>query len=457
MKTQVQALGDSMQDTSKVLQERVSLSRELDRLRLELEHQKLQVANHQTIVAEKHSLQRQLNTLEVELENEKRSRKRAQDKEDKGALDAVRGRAEEAEKRLASEQREFEKMKKANDKLLSQGREQNERLEERLDLLQKKFKMAQSELKETRAKLAQSQSELEKARINIGQPRRSVDVASLGNRKRQIDDSGIEEITIPTPGNEHEAVGRPTRKRGIEQSALGQKSAFSVTPYFNRHGDIPNGPRADNSSSPRALDPSEVRNKVNDEERSPEFVEDDEDIEADSQPLQGGKEMGREAQPQKTRGRPRKALSMAPSSKSNVSEHSELPVTGSMTRELSSVSGQEKRGKTGPRGARGQARPREEMSQVQDSEVVINANSVIGGLEAKKKKRKLLGGGKNGTVLDDDDDGEIDQPPPPPQRVPLSGIRKRAHLGGNTANAFGGSKFSPLKRDKRGVNASFLA
>jgi hypothetical protein len=444
-----------MQDTGKALQEKVTLSRELDRLRLELEHQKMQVANHQSIVAEKHSLQRQLDTLEVELENEKRARKRAQDKEGKGTIDALRGRAEEAEKRLALEQREFEKSRKANDKLLSQEREQSERLEERLDTLQKKFKMAQSDLKDTRAKLAQSQAELEKAYVAIGQPRRSVDIASLGNRKGHVDDSGIEEITIPTLGNEGEAISRPTRKRGLEQSILGQKSAFSVTPYLNRHGDIPNAPHSDHTSSPAALEPYEAGNNISDGEESLQGAKDDEGPEADSLPLQTEKRVGKDAQPQKTRGRPRKVLSAVPSSKRSVSEHSDRPITGPPKKILPIASGQENKQKVGLRGVREQTRESGELTQAQIS-VGMTASSAISGLEVKKKKRKLLGGAQSGTILDVDD-GEVDQPPPPPQRLPVNGIRKRAHLVGNTGNAFGNTSFSPLKRDKRGVNASFLA
>ena len=64
----------------------------------------------------------------------------------------------------------------------------------------------------------------------------------------------------------------------------------------------------------------------------------------------------------------------------------------------------------------------------------------------KKKKRKFLGAG---TTLFDEDDGE------PARPLAAAAVRRiKAPLGGGS-NGFGA--FSPLKRHKRGVGASFLA
>ncbi|CAK7219631.1 hypothetical protein SCUCBS95973_003881 [Sporothrix curviconia] len=106
--------------------------------------------------------------------------------------------------------------------------------------------------------------------------------------------------------------------------------------------------------------------------------------------------------------------------------------------------------------------------------------------EPKKKKRKILGAGSK-TVFDEDDeddedgmdreDGALARPAKPMAsaaapaggaaakravktlgagRTTAAGAGKRTMLGG-MRNAFGGGGFSPLKRDRRGVNASFLA
>ncbi|KJR80984.1 viral a-type inclusion protein [Sporothrix schenckii 1099-18] len=104
--------------------------------------------------------------------------------------------------------------------------------------------------------------------------------------------------------------------------------------------------------------------------------------------------------------------------------------------------------------------------------------------EPKKKKRKILGAGSK-TVFDDDDDddGALARPMKPAAsaasaaapaggagvkrvvknlgagRTTAVGAGKRTMLGGmrNAFGGVGGGSFSPLKRDRRGVNASFLA
>jgi hypothetical protein len=91
------------------------------------------------------------------------------------------------------------------------------------------------------------------------------------------------------------------------------------------------------------------------------------------------------------------------------------------------------------------------------------AGDATGSFEAepKKKKRKLLGGGGGGgssgsgmgkTLFGDGGDDEDEQPKK--RRPGLGGVRSLAK--GVARGAFGGG-FSPLKRDKRGVGASFLA
>ena len=74
--------------------------------------------------------------------------------------------------------------------------------------------------------------------------------------------------------------------------------------------------------------------------------------------------------------------------------------------------------------------------------------------DLKKKKRKLLGAANQ--TLFDADEGEATSKPAKPVAV-APGKRVRAQLGGGVRNAFANSSFSPLKRDRRGVNASFLA
>jgi hypothetical protein len=84
--------------------------------------------------------------------------------------------------------------------------------------------------------------------------------------------------------------------------------------------------------------------------------------------------------------------------------------------------------------------------------VTANAPGLgVSDADAKKRKRKLLGANK--TLFDDDDE----ETAPKVQKTQLAPGRKlKAPLGGLN-NAFAGKTFSPLKRDRRGVHASFLA
>jgi hypothetical protein len=75
--------------------------------------------------------------------------------------------------------------------------------------------------------------------------------------------------------------------------------------------------------------------------------------------------------------------------------------------------------------------------------------------EVKKKKRKVLGSTK--TLFDDDEEAVAPTIVEAASKAPMNGARKRAPIAGGVKNAFAAASFSPLKRDRRGVGASFLA
>lgn len=107
------------------------------------------------------------------------------------------------------------------------------------------------------------------------------------------------------------------------------------------------------------------------------------------------------------------------------------------------------------------------------------AAKVTSEAEPKKKKRKILGASSKTVFDEDDDDGmrediAMARPPKPAasaaaapaggagvKRVMKTGAGGKRTMLGGMRNAFGGGvgggSFSPLKRDRRGVNASFLA
>ena len=437
-----------MQDSGKVLHEKFALTRELDRLRPELEHLQSQLASNQAAVAEKNRLQRQLDSLEVELENERRTRERLQNKENKTATEELKSRAEDAERKLAQEKRDRDKVRKEHEKAIAEANTRNERLEERISTMKDKIKGLQSELKEARADAEHQRAGADSMRQAGLKVKKPVPVAQP-NRKRAVEESSFGDITVNTPGNEGQAERRPAKKRGLDHAPMGEKSTFSVTPFLNRNRSMTNVEQVEPSPAPQpSPEPEAVEPTIEQQEPEEELIAEAE-LEGEPEPEPGlqpvKKKPSGQSIAQKVRGRPKsKPLGETSPAKKNA-------------------------GKRGPAKAAKPAPDETEQAEVMDQEnspkaksksLKQNAPSLVlnpakrgptadaGG----KKRRKLLGA--NSTLFDDED-GEA---PPVSTTINPSqaGKRKRAPLGAFGAGAFGGASFSPLKRDRRGVGASFL-
>lgn len=449
----VQSQGETAQESTKLTQEKLSLTKESDRLRKELEHLKSQIANHQSVVAEKLDLQRQLDTLEVELANEKRSKRRAQEKEDH-ALDELRTRADEAEKRLASEKKEREKIQRGHDLVLAEAHGERERVEERVAGLQTKLKRAHSDLDDAKSELARCRADLEKARSSAVQPKAMTNNSAV-NRKRPLGQQSKESVPILTPEVDRVSFQRPVKKRGIEHSVLGEKSAFSVTPFLNRSKDDSFGAQA---SHPSIIDDGNgtADELVEDNERSESRSSKSSDDESGLEPQSGA--LGPKTSSQKPRGRPKKAspATTAPARRRGQITHPRA--AGKSTSLVSKkritphdIEDDGSEAENPPKAMSGKSTTSVSVAPAMDVSVMAGPGDKL----AMKKVRKFVGG-RNGTILDDDD-GEINHRQPPPPKPQLKGVRKRTALGGSIASSFGGDSFSPLKRQKRGGNASYLA
>jgi hypothetical protein len=453
VQSRVQTQGETAQESTKLNQEKLSLSRESDRLRKELEHLKSQISNHQSVVAEKLDLQRQLDTLEVELANETRSKRRAQEKEDH-ALDELRNRADEAEKRLASEKKEREKMQRSHGLVLAEAHGERERVEERVAGLQTKLKRAHSDLDDAKSELARCRADLEKARSSAIRPKAMIN-SSVVNRKRPLAQQPEESVPILTPEVDRVSLQRPAKKRGIEHSMLGEKSAFSVTPFLNRSKDDSFEAQA---SHPSIIDDGDgtadelIEDNERSESRSSKSSDDESDPKPQSDPL------GPKTSSRKPRGKPKKA---SPATAAPARKRGQITRPGAAGKSTSLASKEritphdiEDDGsevENPPEAMPGKSTASVSAAPAMDVSVMAGP----GDKPAKKKVRKFVGG-RNGTILDDDD-GEIDHRQPPPPKPQLKGVRKRTALGGSIASSFGGGGFSPLKKQRRGVNASFLA
>ncbi|QGI81986.1 hypothetical protein CEK25_008715 [Fusarium fujikuroi] len=416
------------QDSNKVLQEKLALTHKLDQIQPELEHLKTQLENHRAVVAQKQDLERQLSSIEVELENERRSKKRMQSKNHDN--DQVKEQLDEAK-------RELEKLKKEHTRELREG-----------------------DLKDTRAELASCRAELEEARKALATSKTSKKSVTMKEHpigKKRAQDLSMEDISIGTPGPDEATLRRPSKKRGAERALVGEKSTFSITPFLNRTKNLsenmsdelselhsPTG-KSTGASEPVAFQDvaPEPRDSMS-MEPIEEAAEPDHQAEDDAAPEE-------EEQPkaQKTRGRPRKALDEAPTTKKN------MPVQAKRKARVAKTSSRIEMIAEVDEADVPETEPIEKPKKVPG---LLKSNPATASLrngnddaDTRKKKRKMLGGG-NKTLFDD----EEAEPAPRPAKIQMgAGRRLKAPLG-NVRGAFGGATFSPLKKDRRGVGASFL-
>jgi len=449
------------QDSTKLLTEKLALSRELNTLKPELEHLRAQNGNQQALVAEKLSLQRQLDSLEVELAAERRSKQKNSAKDSGNEADeALRRKVNELEKSLAAEKKETARVRKEAERAAAEFAGKQELLEQRLDMMKSKLRDTQDELKRRRAELAQTKD----ATIAIPEPTQTLSLTQpLTRRKRRANEITVDDVTVHTPDKLESKAARAAKKRAVVHAAVGEKSHFSITPFLNKTA---------------ALD------EVNDSPQSPSLEKDhtgksNEQAKAVSKPSASPKAptpsvkkvLAPSAQP-KPRGRPKKILGESTASKNvpivkpkaakaqkdatiilgKVLEEPEAPVP-------SSKQDQENQPPTKPTTAH---EPLDLLSAFVPPRQSSGSATSGTDAEPKKKKRKLLGAATK--TIFDDEEGE---PPAAaaaakrPAKVQLGAVRSRplakGPLGAVRASAFAKTTFSPLKKDRRGVGASFLA
>jgi hypothetical protein len=493
-------------DSTKILTEKLSLARELATLKTELEHLRSQASYQQTILAEKLALQRQVSTLEVELETERRASKRVvqrsrnsdaeielqnqldqlqkdlarekreREKVHKDAELEYQGHLEELQRELAQEKRAREKSRKDNDTdfqgrveelqkdLAREKREgENARREAdkdvkasqtRLTVLESKLDQFRTKLRATKDQLKECQIELSQARaaaVKAGPAASRGDAAPKNPRKRGALEISTD-IEIGTPDGVAMRGKRPTTKRGrIDQTMVGEKSMFSITPFLNRTINV----------APETPGKEAQPGTVEEEQRSAE-VESIMEIPRE-QPLKGQPDASPTAVP-KPRGR-KKVVEIAPvikhkilgeakaSNKNKRAPVKQLRVLSTLEKVTEELVDENEPPEVAPTIAK------EPGTSMIFKAGKVQSKNVDAEESGPKKKRKLLGG----KTLFDEEDGEATRRPTKvalgPSRLLGKGILagpKGGMRGGlNVASGFGG--FSPLKKDRRGVGASFLA
>ncbi|KAK0838055.1 hypothetical protein LTR03_012312 [Friedmanniomyces endolithicus] len=107
---------NNTEDVTAALTEKLALTRELSKLRPELEHMKAQAANAEVFMAEKLALQRQISNVQCELENAKREAQRALAKRrNTGVEIAQEVQMDDLRRQLAKEKRARERAEQAAD------------------------------------------------------------------------------------------------------------------------------------------------------------------------------------------------------------------------------------------------------------------------------------------------------------------------------------------------------
>lgn len=217
-------------DSTKLLTEKLTLSRELSSLKPEVDHLRSQAASHQSLLGEKLSLLRQVSTLQVELETEKRSMQRALVKEEKSqAEDAkLESRLDALQADLARTRREAERTEREAQKASTESENKIATLESRLDAFRNKLRSSKEQLREVQSELQLAHASKVQPAANVKSSTSTSKVTSKRNAAQMDADT-----MIGTPGDQ------PAAKRSRQKGALpGDKSTFSITPFLNRTASV---------------------------------------------------------------------------------------------------------------------------------------------------------------------------------------------------------------------------
>jgi len=276
---ELNAMSSSSSEQTKLLTEKLALSRELANLKPEVEHLRAQISTNQQLLSDKLSLERQLSTVQVELENAQRAGQRAKERQRKtgdydvayeaqldelqkqlkeekvarreaqrelerrtseagtsevpssrtkdGAEDErLKGKMEELRKELSTEKKERQKVEKAFEKEKAAWEAQKSILDDKLSQFRTKLRSTKEQLKEKEAELGN---------VKLAPTVNSVPISKTqpaNPKKRVAAQMDSDASQLGTPGN-----GMPV-KRGKKVRAAGaipgEKSNFSITPFLNR-------------------------------------------------------------------------------------------------------------------------------------------------------------------------------------------------------------------------------
>ncbi|TGJ80967.1 hypothetical protein E0Z10_g7793 [Xylaria hypoxylon] len=399
--------------------------------------------------------------LGEELQNAQRVAKKSQKNMANNSAEAeLCAQLKESEKNFVTLREESERRQQEQQTAIAELEGRNEQFERKLEKARIKLRGTQEELKKAQTDLRKAQQQ--QARLPNSEDITKPVAKTQAFRKRKTQETTTGDFTnieIQTPSAEDGTKSRRAMKKPIfEPTIVGEKSAFSITPFLNRSKNMSMSDEASNADDgvveDSILGPQSGSEPSRTAESSTltESAETTQTEPATIAPL----EVEKPQEVTKTRGRPKKVLGDAPSAKKNALAQKAPKKILKSKSSLEKVPEAAESGQQEINTEAGDTEPTEKATTVkfnlappQDEGIDSSQNGEL----PKKKKRKVLGSTK---TLFDEDDAEVPAARKP-AKVQLGAKRSKAPLGVQKTAFAGTASFSPLKRHRRGVGASFLA
>lgn len=401
-------------------------------------------------------LRQQVADLEKKLADEKRAAqkaKRSQKSDDKEVQAELQERVTDLEKQLASERQDMDRLRNSSEKEAAVASEQVDMLTQRVQEFKNKLQEVRAELKEARSELTQARTITTAVSLKDDAPAKTK-TKPKASKKRGANEITVDEMMLDTPGNVEGRAKRPLKKKGTEYTTVGEKSTFSITPFLNKSNTI----NVSETIEEEVEEPSILEGKGDSAAPiiEPEAETAEEVLGSTEQPqaksvAKALKMTKTKATEKKARGRQKGAALAQSSSNTKITSNS---LDADAAADESEAPGKEN------------ATATTTTTVEVKTKTADPTNTSTENPEPKKKKRKLLGANTKGTLFDKDEDaGEVLAAVPTAATAAVkrkpAGLKNAAKKGPvaslSRTGAFGGKTFSPLKRDRRGVNASFLA
>jgi hypothetical protein len=482
-----------------VLSDKLALQRQVSTLEVELETEKRASKRASDKSKKELELQQQVEDLQRELSREKREREKTR-KETEKELTAAKASKQTVEKGDSSKkghsglQQDMEALQKLLDDerreretARTQSQKELNESETQITLLQGKLDHVRTKMRATKQQLKECQGELEEARAAVAKGSSTLtraDILAKSARKRSAAEMSTD-VSIGTPDG---GAFRGKKKGRMDQTMPGAKSTFSITPYLNRTARP--GEKSMFSITPylnRTARPGEksifsitphLSRPIDIALETPGQESDEGAAEGKNEATDGATTGFQQPEeqisdillddnsPSRPRPKPRRKIipKKAPVDKKTLGEAS-IGISNRKrdsnhsrsTRSLEMVT-EEDGNENKESGVTPVAKKFDSGKEVVKTTKVPVKNAEEA--EPKKKKRKLLGGGK--TVFDEavgEATSRSTNVTPWQSRSVgrgFSASSKGVAKGGlGAASAFG--TFSPLKKDRKGVEASFLA